>query len=132
VSETLEVLFPGGKRVDIRVGDFLVRTDQSVKSGGEASAPEPFDVFLASLAGCAGIFALNFCQSRNLETEGLGLRLDWEPPARPPDPAQVIICLSLPKDFPEKYRDSIVRAVDQCTVKKYLFSPPQFQVRVGP
>ena len=76
MSERYEVLFPGGKRVDVRVGDFVIQTDQSLKRGGEASAPEPFDLFLSSMAACAGIFALNFCTSRDLPTAGLGLSMD--------------------------------------------------------
>lgn len=128
--QTLEVSFPGGKRVDIRVEGFTVATDQSVKSGGGGSAPEPFDLFLASLAGCAGIYALNFCQSRDLPTEGLALYLDWQPPAQPSEGALATLRLKLPARFPEKYRDSILRAIDRCTVKKYLFSPPEIQIRI--
>ena len=127
---TLEVSFPGGKRVDIRLDGFTLHTDQSVKAGGDASAPEPFDLFLASLAGCAGIYALNFCQSRNLATEGLALHLDWQPATRPSETALVTLRVALPKGFPDKYRDSILRAIDRCTVKRYLFAPPEFQIRL--
>ena len=45
------------KRVDAHVGDFLIKTDQSVKMGGDGSAPEPFTLFLASIGTCAGILA---------------------------------------------------------------------------
>jgi len=75
MSERLEVSFPGGKRVDVRIRDFEIATDQPVKSGGEASAPQPFDLFLASMAACAGFYALNFCQSRTIPTAGLGLSM---------------------------------------------------------
>ncbi len=76
--KTVEVDFPGGKRIDAKVGNFTIHTDQSEKYGGNASAPEPFDLFLASIATCAGIFAWNFCQSRNLSTEGIGLSMACE------------------------------------------------------
>ncbi len=125
---TLEVSFPGNKRVDVRFNGFEVRTDQSLRYGGDASAPEPFDLFLAAIASCAGIYALNFCQSRQIATEGLALALDWHSPEGPADPARVGLRLRLPGDFPDKYRESILRAVDQCTVKRYLFNPPQFQI----
>ena len=78
MSELLEISFPGGKRVDVQVGGFDIGTDQSVKNGGEASAPAPFTLFLASLASCSGIYALNFCQTRKLPTDGLSLTMEWE------------------------------------------------------
>ena len=36
--------------------------------------------------------------------------------------------IQLPAGFPEKYRDAVIRAADQCAVKKHLASPPQFDV----
>jgi putative redox protein len=130
MGEKLEVSFPGGKRVDIAVGDHKVPTDQSVKAGGEASAPEPFALFLASIAGCAGIYALNFCQSREISTEGLSLSLDWERSEQQRLDAKVRLQLRLPAGFPEKYRNGILKAMDQCTVKKYIQNPPAFTAEI--
>lgn len=126
MKQTLKVGFPGGKKVDVDAGDFLVETDQCIKAGGDASAPEPFDLFLSSLASCAGIYALNFCQSRNLPTEGLVLEMDWERDDKPPFDARVHYRLALPEGFPDKYRGSILKAMDLCTVKRYLHNPPAF------
>src|SRR5215471_4208280 len=58
----IEVSFPGGKRVDAQVGEFAIRTDQPEALGGAGTAPTPYDLFLASLATCAGIYVLGFCQ----------------------------------------------------------------------
>jgi len=33
---------------------------------------------------------------------------------------------------PEKYEDAIVRAADQCTVKRYILAPPAFAVTAVP
>jgi ribosomal protein S12 methylthiotransferase accessory factor len=126
MSERLEVLFPGGKRVDIRIGGFRVETDQSVKAGGDASAPEPFALFLASMAGCAGVYALNFCHTREIPAEGLGLIMRWEREPAQASKARVRFQLRLPEGFPEKYRDGIVRAMDLCAVKKQIQNPPEF------
>jgi len=128
MSERLEVLFPGGKRIDVQVGGFVINTDQAVKAGGEASAPEPFALFLASMAACAGIYALNFCASRNLPTEGLGLSMDWT--RDPQAAARACLRLRLPAGFPEQYRESIVRAMDLCAVKKSILNPPEFEILI--
>jgi len=125
---TIEVDFPGGKRVNARVGDFVIATDQSVKAGGDASAPEPFDLFLASIASCAGIYALNFCQTRDIDANGLGVRLECDRDEQTKRFSRMRLCLSLPDGFPEKYRAGIARAVDLCTVKRTILDGPEFQV----
>ena len=130
MSEQLDVLVPGGKRVDIRVREFEISTDQSVKAGGAASAPEPFDLFLASIAACSGIYALNFCQSRGLSTEGLQLQMLWERDEKQTMQTKARLRLTLPDGFPPKYRSSIVRAMDLCAVKKHIQAPPEFSTEI--
>ena len=46
-SNMMSVTFPGGKRVDASYDGFQIETDQAVDSGGDGSAPEPFDYFLS-------------------------------------------------------------------------------------
>ncbi len=130
MASSLQVSFPGGKRVDIQVGDFTIKTDQSRKYGGDESAAQPFDLFLSSLAGCAGIFALNFCHSRDISTSGLGLQMEWEKDRSPPHAAKITYRLTLPEGFPEKYRSSIIKAIDLCTVKHYIHNPPEFRIEI--
>lgn len=127
---SVEVSFPGGKRVDARIGETLIQTDQSVKSGGEGSAPEPFMLFLSSIATCAGIYALSFCQSRKLPTDGLCLSMVCRHNEKAKRFDQMTLQLTLPRNFPEHYRDAIVRAVDLCTVKKHIVDPPEFKMEV--
>ena len=50
----IKVTFPGGLRVDAEYKGFVVKTDQPLKQGGEGTAPAPFDLFLVSIAACAG------------------------------------------------------------------------------
>ena len=127
----IEVTFPGGKRVAALVGSHLIETDQPVELGGEDALPAPYDLFLASLATCAGIYALGFMQSRGLDTDGLRLRQvvafdDTSHVLR-----EVRLELTLPPTFPEKYRSAIVRAVENCKVKKSLYAAPAFHITLA-
>ena len=116
----IEVTFPGGVAVDATLKGQTIHTDQN----GVA----PFDLFLASIAACAGFYALRFCQQREIDTAGLGVTLT---PVRGDKHLDAIrIDLRLPPGFPEKYRDAIVRAVDQCAVKKAILDPPRFEIEV--
>lgn len=128
----MDIQFPGGARVDAAFRGFTVRTDQPVKAGGEGLAPAPFDLFLASLATCAGYYAVRFLQSRDLSTEGLALRLETERDPESKRLTTIHLDLELPEGFPEKYHGAILRAMDQCAVKKVLDDPPEFEVRAHP
>jgi ribosomal protein S12 methylthiotransferase accessory factor len=124
----MDITFPGGVQVNARFKGFDVGTDQPAVNGGQNSAPSPLDLFLASLGTCAGFFALRFCQQRELPTAGMRLSLAS---ARNPETKRldrVEITLHLPEGFPEKYRSAIIRATDQCAVKKALLDPPDITV----
>jgi putative redox protein len=126
---TVTVTFPGGKRVDAEYGGFTFKTDQPPEAGGEGSAPPPFDLFLASIATCAGIYVKGYCDARGLATEGLGLAMHVE---REPEKGRVVrlaIEIELPPGFPEKHREAVIRAADLCAVKKHILAPPAFEVR---
>ena len=124
----MEVRFPGGVAVEAIHAGMTIRTDQPVAAGGAGSAPSPFDLFLVSLSTCAGFYALRFCQERGLPTEGLGVTMDWERSPETKLISKVRISVKLPEGFPEKYRAAILRATDQCAVKKHLVSPPAIEV----
>jgi putative redox protein len=125
----LSVSFPGGKRVDAHYNGFTIRTDQSPRGGGEGSAPQPFDLFLASIATCAGIYVKGFCDARDLPTEGLGLEMEIVPDPATHRIARLALTIQLPAGFPEKHREAVVRAADLCAVKQHLHQPPQIEVR---
>ncbi len=124
----ITVSFPGGKRVDAHYGNRTVETDQSVKNGGEDSAPEPFDLFFVSMATCVGIYVLEFCTTRNLDTEGLGVRLYSELNPEEKRYPKISIDITLPQGFPEKYHKAIWRSANLCTVKKHILTPPEFSI----
>lgn len=126
--ENIEVRFPGGKRVDAQVGPYLIRTDQPVEAGGEGSAVAPFDLFLASVATCAGIYVLGFCQARGLSTDGIVLRQRVEVDPATKLPNHIQLELTLPPSFPDKYRAAIVRAAEGCKVKKTIAAAPVIDV----
>lgn len=124
----MNIQFPGGSRVDAFHEGFWIRTDQPLVQGGENSAPSPFDLFLASIGTCAGFYALRFFQQRSLDTKGLGLSVTPERDAARKRVVRIRIEIALPAGFPEKYREALLRAVDQCTVKRHLTEPPRFEV----
>jgi len=127
--QPITVHFTGGKRVNATFGEHVIKTDQSPRAGGEGSAPEPYLTFLASIGTCAGIYVLGFCQSRGIPTDGVELRqrMHWDPVKG--TLAKIDLDVIVPPDFPAKYHAALVRAADQCAVKKTLQNPPEFDVK---
>ena len=124
----MDITVPGGVRVNAQYNGFETATDQPEKNGGENTAPAPFDLFLVSLGTCAGFYALRFCQQRELSVDGMQMSLKTvrNPETKRLDRIEII--LHLPHGFPEKYRSAIIRATDQCAVKKVLVDPPEIEL----
>ncbi len=116
--------FPGGSRVDAHFGKFTVATDQPPAAG----APTPFAVFLSSIGTCAGIYVLGFCQQRGIPTDGVRIvqHVYSNPLTHMVDKIDLDIQVS--SNFPDKYRDSLIRSAELCAVKKHLENPPAFEI----
>ncbi len=117
--------FPGGAPVHAHFGPFTVPTDQPPYS----TAPTPFATFLASIGTCAGIYVLGFCQQRGISAEGIRLVQNLEVNPMTGMVTKVNLDIQVPSDFPEKYKPAIIRAADQCAVKKHFEHPPKIEVQ---
>jgi ribosomal protein S12 methylthiotransferase accessory factor len=127
----MKVTFPGGAAVDAHCKGHTIHTDQPEKNGGDDTGPQPFDLFLASIATCAGFYALRFCEKRGYPAEELAVTLE---PVRDPESSRVAtirIEVHLPQGFPEKYHAAVLRAIDQCAVKRHIINPPDFDVQIA-
>ena len=127
-SAEIIVTLPGARRVDAQVGKHVVRTDQPLHNGGEDTAPSPFQLFLASMGTCAGIFVQGFCAKRSLPTEGIRIVQRAEVDAETGALTVVDLRIEVPPTFPEKYLPALVRVADQCSVKRSIQAQPRFEV----
>ena len=127
-ENSMTVRFPGGKRADAACRGFEISTDQSPENGGEGAAPEPFELFLASLATCAGIYVLGFCQKRGIPHDGIRLVQSWQRDEKTRRLVSLAITIEVPPTFPERYHEALVRVANQCAVKKAIASPPRFEI----
>jgi ribosomal protein S12 methylthiotransferase accessory factor len=114
---------PGGARVEGRFGAFTIVTDQPP----DATAPTPFMLFLASIGACAMFYVQAFCRQRDIPVENIRVLQHSEP-----GPSGVIerihLFVELPPEFPERYRSAVIRAAEQCSVKKHLEHPPKIAI----
>ncbi|MBN2695718.1 OsmC family protein [bacterium] len=124
----MKIYFPGGKRVYADFNGYTHETDQPLMGGGEGSSGAPFEMFLASLGTCAGIYVLGFCQQRGIDTSGIEIIQSHEFNPMTRMISKVNMKIVLPDSFPEKYKEAVIRSANQCAVKKHMENPPTFSI----
>lgn len=124
----MEIFFEGNKKVNANWNGTIIKTDQPVRGGGDGTAPAPFDLFLASIGTCAGIYVKGFCDQRGISTEGVKIiqKMNFSPITRMID--KIDLEIQLPADFPDKYKDAVIKSANMCAVKKHMQDPPEFGV----
>lgn len=127
MDSIIDVTFPGGRRVNAVVGNHIVCSDQAVEDGGEDSAPSPFSLFLASLATCAGITAISFAKRVGHSGEGIAVRLISHYLEAENRYDEITYEVTIPDDFPEKFRAKLVERASNCAVKRHIVQPPEFK-----
>ena len=124
----MEIFFDGKKKVNASIHGQIIKTDQPIEAGGDGSAPAPFDLFLASIGTCAGIYIKGFCDQRGINAENIKITQTMviNPDTRMI--GKISLDIHLPADFPEKYKDAVVNVANLCAVKKHLLNPPAIEV----
>ena len=117
---SIEIFFAGTKKVNADIDGFTVKTDQPVQSGGDNSAPTPFNLFLASLGTCAGIYVKGFCDQRGIDTSAMHIVMDYNYDSIRKMIGKFIMHIHVPADFPEQYDAAIVKTASLCAVKRHL------------
>ena len=122
------VTFSGKKQVIAHVGEHSILTDQPAYAGGENEGPSPFSLFLASIGTCAGIYVKSFCDQRGIASENIRIiqKHNFNPITHMIE--DIELSIELPESFPEKYKDAVIKAADQCAVKKHFLNPPEINV----
>ena len=124
----MEITFDGGKVVTATFHGHIIKTDQPLDNGGGDTAPAPFDLFMASIGTCAGIYVKSFCDKRNIPTDNIRIVQDIEYDMETHLPANITLNIKLPSEFPEKYKESVINVAGLCAVKRSIANPPVFQI----
>lgn len=127
----MEITFDGGKVITAHVDGHVITTDQPADNGGTGSAPAPFDLYLAAIGTCAGIYVKSFCDNRKIPADKIKIVQTTEYDRETGLPTDISLEIKLPPDFPIKYRESVVNVAGLCKVKKSIMSPPVFRINAS-
>jgi ribosomal protein S12 methylthiotransferase accessory factor len=124
----ITVNFLDNLRLEAKLDDFTITTDQPIRYKGDGTAPSPFDYFVASSALCAAYFVKVYCLSRDIPTDDIRVSQNniVDPENRYKQTFQIQV--ELPASISERDRLGIIRSADRCTVKKVIQQPPKFTI----
>jgi ribosomal protein S12 methylthiotransferase accessory factor len=131
MEKELKVSFPGGTLVNVEYKGFIIKTDQPLYAGGTGKEPTPFDLFLASIATCAGFYVMVFCKKRDISIEDISVVMRTNRNMETKMIDKITIDIGLPPEFPEKYKNAIVKSVNSCAVEAHILNPPEFEVKTS-
>ena len=118
------------QKLEAQFEGYKVPCDQPIANKGDATAPSPFDYFLASTALCAAYFVKAYCVSRGISTNGIQIVQDNTKDTDNKYKYSFDIKVIVPAEFSEKEREGILRSVNGCSVKKAIQQMPDFNAVV--
>lgn len=124
----MEITFDGGKVVTAHTRSHAIRTDQPLDNGGGNTAPTPYDLFMASIGTCAGIYVKSFCDNRKIPADGIKIIQTSVFDKESGLPSFIKLDIQVPADFPKKYKASLINVAELCKVKKTMLNPPKFEI----
>jgi putative redox protein len=128
----LSVAHQAGDRFELQVRGHRLLCDQPVADGGTDQGPTPTELFVASLATCAGFYARRFLARHHLDAAGLRLEAAFTmSPDRPARVDTITLRLLLPQPLAENRRRALLAVVDHCTVHNSLRIPPEVRITLA-
>jgi len=126
----IEILFPRGDKVEARQkgASITLGSESEEKTDSALGSVEPLDLFFVSIGLCAGKYVMQFCRSRRIPYRDARILLSTQWDETKKMHTHVGIQIELPPGFPEKYTKAVLKAVNLCSVKKHILTPPAFEV----
>lgn len=111
-----------GLRHSIEIGEHLLHSDVPVELGGEASAPEPHDLFDAAIGACKALTLMLYARQKGLPLESLDVQVSRDDSAERQGLYRLAVQLELHGALDDAQRQLLLRIADKCPVQKLVTS----------
>lgn len=111
-----------GLRHSITIGEHLLYSDVAAELGGNASAPEPHDLFDAALGACKALTLMVYARQKGIPLSGLDLQLKRDDSAERQGIYQLAVELQLHGELDAAQRQQLLRIADKCPIHKLMSS----------
>jgi uncharacterized OsmC-like protein len=127
----LSVIHLGNVRFEAEARGHKIICDQPFDNHGDNEGMTPPELLLASLATCAGFYAVQYLKTRNLPSDGLKVKVSA---GKAKDPARIerfIIDVEVPGLMDPHHMEGVRRSVDKCLIKNTLKGAPSIELSIN-
>jgi len=118
--EPFVVTHVSGLRFSARIRSHTLIVDQTLKGGGEDSAPTPIELLGASLGSCIAFYVHQFFLARQLPTDGLRVEVAQHGAKNPARISSFDVRVILPDNVPPRERELVERLIAACPAHNTL------------
>lgn len=119
-----------GARFAIQIRSHEILVDQTLRGGGEDSAPTPIELLGAALGSCIAYYVNQFLTTRLLPTEGMRVEVVQTNGSNPSRVEDFSVRLVLPPDIPREYILMLERVVKSCPAHNTLLMGASVNVHI--
>jgi putative redox protein len=123
------VTHEGGLKFAANIRGHRVLTDQPV-GVGEDAAPMPLELLGGALGTCVALYVQQFCQSRNLDHEGMRVEVQQIGARNPSRVGLFDVRVLLPGSLPPQYAEMLERVARSCPAHHTLVEGAEVAVRI--
>jgi uncharacterized OsmC-like protein len=120
------LVLDGSPQIDVRSRNGVTRFAM------DGSAPNPFEGALATIAGCAGVFAHKACVKAGVSPAGVQISLKPQATQGGTEIRRIAIIASFPDGFPQDLVPAVVAAIDECPVKEMIRNGGAIEFAIEP
>jgi uncharacterized OsmC-like protein len=124
------VEYLGAVQFQVKARNHTIACDQPEENGGFDEGVTPPELLLASLGTCAGYYAAQYLKARELNGDGMRIRVTAEKAKDPPRLASFRIEVRIPAELDERHRQGMLRAIHSCLIHNTLLNPPRIELDV--
>ncbi len=114
--------FTGNKKVEVEANGFKINTDLPAAMGGDNSAPNPFDTFLAAFTACTATYVLLYLDKQGLSKEGVSVEMEVLYNEKR-DVENTVAHVIVPASFPVEKEAPLLAMAKHCHVGNHLNFP---------
>ncbi|HEX2772610.1 MAG TPA: OsmC family protein [Micromonosporaceae bacterium] len=126
----VHVRYVSGESYEIGVRQHRLLVDQSSGAGAD-EAPNPTEMFVASLAACVAYTAGRYLSRHGLSRDGLTVSAEYDVAEHPARVSAVRLTLNVPGGVPDDRRDPLLAVAGHCAVHNTLTHSPAVNVQLG-
>lgn len=130
---TIRTIHKGDMLFESTMGNHKLIIDVPAEMGGTDRGPQPPQIFIASLGSCVAALVANYCQTNNLNTDGLAVDVSFDKVENPTRLVNIKISIHMPCDDFKAKEHVLMRVAEHCPVHESIIHADkvEFEFLVG-